>query len=319
MSRRPMRSCRRRRRTAGDSPYALNDRLRDVEADRARPHRRPGGRDPRRGRQSSMCGNRTGDIVRFFAPDYTRQEVFAHIGGRPLGMAFDKRRLTALLHRRHGPLPRHHGPRRREADRRDQPLAGSRSSTTPACGWPTISTSRPTAGSSSAKRRSATRCTNGRSMRSEVARQWPHHLLRPATTTRRGRCCKNLVFPNGICMTHDGQSFLFAETWACRVSRYWFDGPKARAGRAGHRRSAGLSRQHQPRLGRHLLAGAGRHAHAVARPGAEDAGLPQAHGAAGRARRVAVSQHQHRLRRPVRRDGQHHRRRCGIAAARTIR
>ena len=37
---------------------------------------------------------------------------------------------------------------------------------------------------------------------------------------------KNLVFPNGICMTHDGQSFLFAETWACRISRYWFDGPK---------------------------------------------------------------------------------------------
>ena len=37
---------------------------------------------------------------------------------------------------------------------------------------------------------------------------------------------KNLVFPNGICMTHDGHSFLFAETWACRVSRYWFDGPK---------------------------------------------------------------------------------------------
>jgi ribose transport system permease protein len=37
---------------------------------------------------------------------------------------------------------------------------------------------------------------------------------------------KNLLFPNGICMTHDGRSFLFAETWACRVSRYYFDGPK---------------------------------------------------------------------------------------------
>ena len=30
-------------------------------------------------------------------------------------------------------------------------------------------------------------------------------------------------------MTHDGQSFLFAETWACTVSRYWFDGPKVGA------------------------------------------------------------------------------------------
>jgi ribose transport system permease protein len=33
------------------------------------------------------------------------------------------------------------------------------------------------------------------------------------------------MFPNGICMTGDGQSLLFAETWAGRVSRFWFDGP----------------------------------------------------------------------------------------------
>ena len=38
---------------------------------------------------------------------------------------------------------------------------------------------------------------------------------------------RNLIFPNGICMAHDGVSFMFAETWGCRVSRYYFDGPKA--------------------------------------------------------------------------------------------
>ena len=27
-------------------------------------------------------------------------------------------------------------------------------------------------------------------------------------------------------MVGDGKSFLFAETWACRVSRFWFDGPQ---------------------------------------------------------------------------------------------
>jgi len=26
-------------------------------------------------------------------------------------------------------------------------------------------------------------------------------------------------------MAGDGQSLLFAESWACRISRYWFDGP----------------------------------------------------------------------------------------------
>ena len=36
----------------------------------------------------------------------------------------------------------------------------------------------------------------------------------------------NLQFPNGICMVPDGESFLFAETWGCRISRYWFDGPR---------------------------------------------------------------------------------------------
>src|SRR6266850_5792126 len=36
------------------------------------------------------CGTRHGEIVRFFAPDYQRSEVFAHTGGFPLGLAFDQ-------------------------------------------------------------------------------------------------------------------------------------------------------------------------------------------------------------------------------------
>lgn len=36
------------------------------------------------------CGTRHGEIIRFFAPDYSRSEVFAHVGGFPLGLAFDK-------------------------------------------------------------------------------------------------------------------------------------------------------------------------------------------------------------------------------------
>jgi ribose transport system permease protein len=30
---------------------------------------------------------------------------------------------------------------------------------------------------------------------------------------------RNLIFPNGVCTAHDGQSILFAESWACRVNR----------------------------------------------------------------------------------------------------
>ncbi|MBN9552073.1 MAG: SMP-30/gluconolactonase/LRE family protein, partial [Alphaproteobacteria bacterium] len=37
---------------------------------------------------------------------------------------------------------------------------------------------------------------------------------------------RGLIFPNGITICRDGQSLLFAETWACRISRYYFDGPR---------------------------------------------------------------------------------------------
>ena len=36
------------------------------------------------------CGSRDGDIIRFLAPDYIQREVFAHIGGQTLGLAFDR-------------------------------------------------------------------------------------------------------------------------------------------------------------------------------------------------------------------------------------
>jgi ribose transport system permease protein len=48
----------------------------------------------------------------------------------------------------------------------------------------------------------------------------------PATKKTR-TLLRGLVFPNGVCVSHDGSCFYFAETWACRVSRYWLKGPKA--------------------------------------------------------------------------------------------
>ncbi|MCO5162247.1 MAG: SMP-30/gluconolactonase/LRE family protein [Mesorhizobium sp.] len=35
-----------------------------------------------------------------------------------------------------------------------------------------------------------------------------------------------LIHPSGVCVSHDGKSLLFAETWLCRISRYWLQGPK---------------------------------------------------------------------------------------------
>jgi ribose transport system permease protein len=38
---------------------------------------------------------------------------------------------------------------------------------------------------------------------------------------------KNLTFPNGVCISHDGKSVLWASTWLCQINRYWIAGPKA--------------------------------------------------------------------------------------------
>ena len=72
-------------------------------------------------------------------------------------------------------------------------------------------------------------------IRYEIMSTWPMDALEsrgngriicydPRTETTRTEL-RNLVFPNGICMHSDGESFFFAETWSCKISRYWYDGP----------------------------------------------------------------------------------------------
>ncbi|TIV73605.1 MAG: ABC transporter permease, partial [Mesorhizobium sp.] len=69
---------------APGSPYVLNDRLRSVEIIGLGEIEGP--EDVILDRDDNLyCGTRHGDIVRFFGPDHKRSEVFAHIGGHPLG------------------------------------------------------------------------------------------------------------------------------------------------------------------------------------------------------------------------------------------
>src|SRR5690606_13331482 len=72
-----------------DSDYALNDKLRGVEAIGL--GELDGPEDVIFDQNDNLyCGSRHGDVIRFFAPDHTRWEVFAHTGGHPLGFAFDR-------------------------------------------------------------------------------------------------------------------------------------------------------------------------------------------------------------------------------------
>jgi ribose transport system permease protein len=170
------------------------------------------------------CGTRHGNIMRFFAPDYQRMEVFAHVGGQPLGMAFDKQ---GNLYVCDGGM----GLYRVTPDRKVEKV--------------TDETNRSLLSIVDDSRLRLADdldiAPDGRVFFSEATIRYEMHEWQIDSLEGRGNgriicydprtgqthtVLKNLVFPNGVCMGSDGQSILFAESWACRISRYWFDGPK---------------------------------------------------------------------------------------------
>jgi ribose transport system permease protein len=170
------------------------------------------------------AGNRHGDIIRFFAPDYTRWEVFAHIGGMPLGMAFDRKDNLYICI---GGMGLYRVTPDRKVEKATDETNRSLSSI-----------------NDDSRLRLADDldiADDGRVFFSECttryeAREWVVDGLEgrgngrlicydPATNKTQ-TVLRGLTFPNGICMTGDGQSLLFAETWNASVQRYWFDGPR---------------------------------------------------------------------------------------------
>jgi ribose transport system permease protein len=207
--------------TARDSssPYALNDRLRSVSA--LALGQIDGPEDVILDNDDNIyTGTRTGDIVRLFAPDYQQLEVFAHVGGRPLGMAFA--RDGALLCCIGGMGLYSVAPEGTIAKLTDE---------TNRTTFSVVDDSRLKLADD------LDIAPDGRVFFSEATiryemHEWPVDCLEsrgngriicydPNTRSTR-TVLRGLLFPNGICMEHGGRSFLFAETWACRVSRYYF-------------------------------------------------------------------------------------------------
>lgn len=169
-------------------------------------------------------GSRHGEIIRFFAPDYQRSEVFAHIGGQPLGMAFDG---ADNLYVCVGGMGLY----------RIDPLGRVEKATD--------QTSRSFLSISDDSRLRLADdldiADDGRVFFSEGTvryemDEWPVDSLE-ARGNGRILCydpkagtthtvLRGIKFANGICLGQDKQSILFAETWGCAIRRYWFDGPK---------------------------------------------------------------------------------------------
>ena len=280
------------------SPYALNDKLGDVsliglgQVD--------GPEDAILDDDDNLyVGTRIGDIVRFQGPDHQRHEVFAHVGGRPLGMAFAKD--GALLCCIGGM-----GLYRVGMDRQITKLTDETNRTR----FSIIDDSRLKLADDLDIAQDGRVFFSEASIRFEM-NEWPVDCIESRGNGRiicydpnnnsTHTVLRNLIFPNGICMTHDGVSFMFAETWGCRVSRYYFAGPESRNRRAGDPQSSGIPRQYQSGVRRHLLDGPDRSADAIPRSGAEDARLSPADGASCRARRVDLPEYQYGMRRSLRR------------------
>jgi ribose transport system permease protein len=211
--------------TASDSgsPFAVNDALRDVEAIGL--GRVEGPEDPLIDRDGNVySGNRQGDIVRFLAPDFRTMEVYAHTGGSPLGMNFDREgNLVVCI----GGMGLYMVTPQREVVKLTDETNRSKFSI--------IDDSRLRLADD------LDIAHDGRIFFSEAsyrysAHDWPVDCLESRGNGRlicydpRDKSTRtvlaNLIFPNGMCCTQDKESLLFAESWACRVNRYWFDGPK---------------------------------------------------------------------------------------------
>ena len=173
---------------------------------------------------SVYCDDRRGRILRFWGPNFESHEVFAQTGGGPFGMAFDAQdnlivcvggmglygvspggEVTLLTDE----VPRNW---RRLSDDSRIRLADD-----------------------------VDVVPDGRIFFSEATTRFelPEWILDSIEGRPNGRLIcydprtgksrtviDDVVFANGVCSCHDGESLLVASTWLCKVFRYWHSGPR---------------------------------------------------------------------------------------------
>ncbi len=210
--------------TGPQSAYAVNDRLRHVETIGLGEVEAP--EDVILDQDDNLyCGSRHGEIIRFFAPDYKRREVYARIGGQPLGMTFDER---SNLYVCVGGM----GLYRVTPERKVEKVTDETNRTL----WSVVDDSRLRLADD------LDIAPDGRIFFSEATvryemHEWPTDSLEgrgngriicyDPRTDKTTTVLRNLIFPNGVVIASDKQSILFAESWNCSIKRFWFDGPRA--------------------------------------------------------------------------------------------
>ena len=213
-----------RPRSTTEGPFALNDRLSEVDVIAKGEVESP--EDVILDDEDYLySGNRHGDIVRFFPPNYTEHEVYAHIGGAPLGMAFDSAGNLIVCVGGMGLY---------KVNKSDRSVALVTDETNRSL-FSMVDDSRLRLADDLDIAPDGKIYFSEATVRYEM-HDWPVDALEsrgngriicfdPATG-KTTTVLRNLIFPNGVCTSHDGRSILFAESWACRINRFWLDGPK---------------------------------------------------------------------------------------------
>jgi ribose transport system permease protein len=161
------------------------------------------------------CGTRDGRIMRFTGPDHTEVGVLAKIGGRPLGLAFDAEGRIVVC------------------------VAGMGLVRVTLKGDAELLTDQTERSFFSIQDDTAIRMADDLDIgpdgtiyftdatkRYDIA-EWGLDLLEarpngrllsfePKSRTTK-TVCDNLIFPNGVCLTHDGRHLLVASTWTCSI------------------------------------------------------------------------------------------------------
>ncbi|WP_185995943.1 ABC transporter permease [Nocardioides campestrisoli] len=170
------------------------------------------------------CGDRRGYIWRFEGPDYTEGKIFCRVGGLPLGLAIDKDDNLVVC------------------------VGGMGLYAIDPQGQATALTTRTKRSWHRIRDDSAVRLADdldiapdGKIYFSDASTRFDgvEHMYETMEARPNGRVLcydpetgetttvvKNYAFPNGICVSHDGQSVLINSSVLARIDRLWIDGPK---------------------------------------------------------------------------------------------
>jgi ribose transport system permease protein len=161
------------------------------------------------------CGTRDGCLIRVSPPDYSSVEVVARIGGRPLGLAFDREgRIIACVAGRGLVRVTGEGEVELLTDQTSRSLFSVQDDT-----FIRMADDLDIAPDGIIYFTDATKRYDIENWGLDLLEGRPNgRLLSYDPASRKTRTeCDNLIFPNGVCVTHDGKHLLVASTWSCSI------------------------------------------------------------------------------------------------------